>query len=176
MPVIDESFFANLVREPLFEETSERREEAFKKVVKLVSARDRCSHELIDRLVRAGFDRCDAVAAVDRALSCGMVDDLRYADVLIRSRVSQGKGRAGIEEELARSGIDACDVPGWPEAYFPAEGPSEEERAFELLCRKPPRSKNVYAAACRKLASRGFSSDAVFSAARRYAEQGDRVF
>ncbi|MDO4443316.1 MAG: regulatory protein RecX [Slackia sp.] len=171
MPVIDEAFLSSLTLEPVIEETSEQQDEAFKKIVKLLCVRDRCSNDLVERLVRSGFDRCDAESAVERAAACGMVDDVRYADILIRSRISQGKGKAGIEDELAKAHIAPDDIPGWPEAYFPDDGPSEEERAFELLCRKPPRSKNIYAAACRKLASRGFSSDAVFSAARRYAER-----
>lgn len=176
VPIIDESFLAALVRESVVEEVPEQRDAAFKRIIGLLGSRDRCSCELVERLKRAGFEHDDAVSAVDRAVACGLVDDARYADVLIRSRISQGKGRAGIEEELAKLHIVASDLEGWPEAYFPSGGVSEEERALEFLRRKPPRSKNVYAAACRKLASRGFSPDVVFSAARRYVEQADRVF
>lgn len=176
MPIIDEEFLSKLVREPVVADISREQEDAFSKIARLASVRERCSQELMGRLVRDGFSEDDARSAVARALSCGLVDDLRYGETLVRSRISQGKGRAGIEEELALRGIAACDLAGWPDEYFPSDGPTEEQRAFDLLCKKPPRSKNVYAAACRKLASRGFSRDVVFSVARRYAERGDGVF
>ena len=176
MPIIDDEFLSKLVREPVVVRVSEDQEKAFAKIARLSAARDRCSHELVERLERDGFSADDAHAAIERAMACGLVDDIRYAETLIRSRLSQGKGRAGIENELAAAGIAVYDIPGWPDEYFPSDGLSEEDRAFELLCKKPPRSKNVYASACRKLASRGFSSDAVFAAARRYARESDGVF
>lgn len=176
MPVIDDEFLSKLVREPIAACVSDDQEKAFSKIVRLSAARDRCVRELADRLARDGFSDDDIHAAIDRATACGLVDDIRYAETLVRSRLSQGKGRAGIENELAADGIAVYDIPGWPDEYFPSDGLSEEERAFELLCKKPPRSKNVYASACRKLASRGFSSDAVFAAARRYIQANDRVF
>lgn len=176
MPIIDDEFLSKLVREPVVVRVSEDQEKAFAKIARLSVARDRSKHELAERLEREGFSVEDAHAAIERAAACGLVDDIRYAEALVRSRLSQGKGRAGIENELAAAGIAVYDIPGWPDEYFPSDGPSEEDRAFELLCRKPPWSKNVYAAACRKLASRGFSSDAVFAAARRYIQRDDRVF
>ncbi len=171
MPIIDEAFLAGLVREPLAPEIPESQDEAFKKITRLVNARERCVSELRARLLRDGFEQSDIQAALQRAVACGMVDDLRYADILVRSRIAQGKGRAGIESELAASDILVADLPGWPDAYFPEDSASEEDRAFDLLCRKPPRSKNIYAAACRKLAACGFAADVVYAAARRYTRQ-----
>lgn len=170
VPIIDESFLSALVREPLTPVVSEEEEEAFSRVSRLVASRERCTCELMKRLVQGGCSESDASKAVARAVSCGMVDDLRYADILVRSRISQGKGRAGIEEELSQCGIDFRQLVGWPDEYFDKEA-SEEDRAFAYLCRKPPRSKNIYASACRKLAARGYSADVVFAAARRYAKQ-----
>lgn len=171
MPIIDEAFLSTLVHEPLAPVVPEGEEKAFSRISRLVASRERCTSELAGRLAQDGFSEQDAQSAIARAVSCGMVDDLRYADILIRSRVSQDRGRAGIEEELNRYGIDPRRLAGWPDEYFGTEdGASEEERAFGFLCRKPPRSKNAYAAACRKLAARGYSPDVVFAAARRYAK------
>lgn len=178
MPIIDQAFLDALAleRESVVTEASEEQDAAFGKIARLAASRERCESELRARLARDGFSPRDAQAALERAVSCGLVDDIRYADVLIRSRISQGKGRAGIEDELARAGVRTADVPGWPDEYFPASGPSEENRAYEVLLRKPPRSSNPYAAACRKLASRGFSAEVAFSAARRFVGRGDEVF
>ena len=66
---------------------------AFEKVTRLACSRERGSRELIDRLVRDGFSQEVAESAVRRALDCGLIDDTRYGAVLIRTRVSQGRGR-----------------------------------------------------------------------------------
>ena len=151
VPIIDESFLAALVREPVVEEVPEQRDAAFKRIIGLLGSRDRCSCELVERLKRAGFEHDDAVSAVDRAVACGLVDDARYADVLIRSRISQGKGRAGIEEELAKLHIVASDLEGWPEAYFPSGGvrggarsgisPSQASAVEKRLCGGMPQAR-----------------------------------
>ena len=169
---------------------------AFEKVTRLACARERGSRELIDRLVRDGFSQEVADSAVRRALDCGLIDDTRYGAVLIRTRVSQGRGRKGIEDELERAGIAASDIPGWPEEFFSVDdfdpfrvnanaeddvvGSSfgsessdeqEIERALALLRRKPPRSKNVQASAYRKLVTKGYSTSVASAATRRFMEE-----
>lgn len=144
-------------------------ERAFRKIERLCCARERASSELRDRLAREGFSASTADAAVDRALACGLVDDLRFAEVLIRSRLSAGKGRKGIEAELERLGISASSVPGWPDE-FPFDEDSELARALDALRRRPPRAKNKRDAAYRRLVQKGFSSSVAAAAARRWAE------
>lgn len=174
MPVIDEELLAKLSAvqlEPVVREASEGEEKAFAKIQRLISVRERCESELRARLLRDGFASEDAESALRRAVSCGLVDDLRYAGVLIRSRIAQGRGRSGIVAELERVGIDASLVPGWPDEYFPEDAPSEIERALELLRRKPSRSKDVRGAAFRRLMGKGYSQQVAYDAARRYAEE-----
>ena len=131
-----------------------------------------------------------------RALDCGLIDDTRYGAVLIRTRVAQGRGRKGIEDELERAGIAASDIPGWPEEFFSVDDfdpfrvnanaeddvvgctfgsessdEQEIERALALLRRKPPRSKNVQASAYRKLVTKGYSTSVASAATRRFMEE-----
>lgn len=106
---------------------------------------------------------------MDRALSCGLVDDARYAEVLVRSRLSQGRGAQGIAAELDALGIDASVVPGWPEE-FAVDHESEVERALALLDRKPPRAKNGRDAAFRRLVQKGFGASVASTAARVWSE------
>ena len=146
----------------------EEAERAFRKIERLASAREQASVALRRRLMREGFEEDALDCAIERALACGLVDDRRYADVLVRSRLSQGKGRRGIAAELADLVIDPDTV----EAFLmdDDDDSSEVSRALALLDRKPPRSKNRREAAYRRLAQKGFSASVASSAARQWCE------
>lgn len=186
----------SLSLEPIVVKRTEDETRAFEKVTHLACTRERGSRELIDRLVRDGFPQEVAESAVRRALDCGLIDDTRYGAVLIRTRVAQGRGRKGIEDELERAGIAASDIPGWPEEFFSVDDfdpfrvnanaeddvvgcsfgsessdEQEIERALALLRRKPPRSKNVQASAYRKLVTKGYSASVASAATRRFMEE-----
>lgn len=186
----------SLSLEPIVVKRTEDETRAFEKITRLACSRERGSRELADRLVHDGFSREVAESAVQRALDCGLIDDTRYGAVLIRTRVSQGRGRKGIEDELERAGIAASEIPGWPEEFFSVDDfdpfrvnanaeddvvvcsfgsessdEQEIERALALLRRKPPRSKNVRASAYRKLVTKGYSTSVASAATRRFMEE-----
>lgn len=142
---------------------------AKRKTERLCSAREQSSEGLRTRLMRDGFSKEVAEQAVSWALKYSIVDDMRFADALVRSRLAAGKGMAGIRRELAAHGIDADNV-----ALFQGSdafgSDMERERAIALLQRKPPRAKNARDAAYRKLVQKGFSSDVASSAARAWFE------
>lgn len=149
-------------------------EGTFKKVERLCLVREQSSVKLAQRLVREGYDERLVEEAIHQAQRWGLLDDGRYAEVLVRSRLAAGKGIAGIERELAQCGIALEDVNGWPED-FEACHESEEERALAVLRKHPPRSKNVREGAYRKLATKGFSASVAASVARAWAEGQGRA-
>lgn len=142
-------------------------ERAFRKVERLACMREHASAALVARLVRDGFAEGAAHEAVERAVRCGLVDDLRFADVLVRSRRAQGRGMQGIAAELEGLGIVAAGVPAFAEAGEACE----VDRALALLARKPPRSKNAREGAYRRLMQKGYGASVSATAARRWAEQ-----
>lgn len=145
-------------------------ERAFRKIERLACSREQASEALRRRLARDGFSAEAAEAAVGRAVSCGLVDDRRYADVLVRSRLAQGRGVQGIRAELSSLGIEPPCEDGFA-GELSDDHDSEVERALGVLERKPPRAKNARAAAYRRLMQKGFGA-AVSTAAARIWHEG----
>ena len=140
--------------------------EAFKKIERLVKVRDRSVAEVTMRLEKDSYSSECIHSAVQRALRCGYLDDVRFADVLIRSRLRARKGLAGIVSELKRHGINPeVQLPNFPDAYL-SLFPSQKDSA--LLCKKPPKSKNKLQAAYAKLVRSGYSSSLASEAAREW--------
>lgn len=142
---------------------------AMKKIIAWVNASDKSERTIRDRLERDGFDPVEIDMAVAQAIDYGFIDDLRYAAVLIRSRIAQGKGEAGIRRELAAQSIDIDEVPGWPEDFIESTD-YEVDRALRYLERHPSRSKNVREGAFRKLVQKGYSVSVATTAARVWSE------
>ena len=142
---------------------------AFSRIVKLVNVHDRCTSQLRERLQREDYDEAEVETAIDKAVSCGLVDDLRYAQSLVRSRISQGKGRAGILRELRSLGIDMGDDDVLLDESDCSDD-SEFSRALDVLKQNPPRAKNKREAAYRKLVNKGYSSSVAVSAARAWTD------
>ena len=143
--------------------------EALAKITRILSYSEKSSKQIRDRLARDGFSESVAGEALERAQSCGLVDDERYAECLVRSRLRQGRGIKGIERELEEAGMALSDLRGWPEDFEYDD--NEVDRAVVFLETHPPHSKNPRASAFRKLVSKGFSSSCASSAARIWSER-----
>ena len=125
------------------------------RVERLIDKRDYSSSELRGKLRDDGYPPKLIEEVVLRSSECGLVDDARFADVFIRSKLSSGWGKARIARELELKGIDPDTVDGWPEEFFSDE--SEFERALTLARRKRLTGKNDYEKLMRSLMSKGFS-------------------
>lgn len=153
----------------------EKRQEAaasvdpFERIVALCTVRDRSCAELRKRLAEEGLDEHAIEEAIDRGVSCGLLDDARFADGFARGRVSAGKGRLAIERDLLSHDIDPERIEGWPEAYG-LDDHSQLQRAIDYLVQHPPKAKDAWSAAFRKLVSRGYSPAIASSATRAWAE------
>ena len=149
---------------------SDEQKQAFRKIERLVKVRDRSVSETRKRLSQDEYSEAAADAAIEKALSIGYLDDGRFADVLVRSRLRAGKGLSGVIRELKSHSIDPYEVlDGFPDDYL-SRVPSQEDAAFALLCRKPPRAKNVKQAAYAKLVRSGYSSAIAAEATKRWLE------
>ncbi|WP_449133530.1 regulatory protein RecX [Senegalimassilia sp.] len=146
-------------------------EQAFRKIERLVCMREQASKALQTRLEKDGFDPQVAQAAIKRALRCGLISDERFADVLVRSRLSQGRGLQGIAAELVTLDIEPYSVTAYLEATEGQTGPDELARALAFLDAKPPRGKRLRDSAYRKLMQKGYGASVSASAARIWSEE-----
>lgn len=146
-------------------------EQAFRKIERLACMREHASKALQTRLEKDGFDSQIAQAAIERALRCGLISDERFADVLVRSRLSQGRGLQGIAAELVTLDIDPYSVTAYLGATEGQTGPDELARALAFLDAKPPRGKRLRDSAYRKLMQKGYGTSVSASAARIWSEE-----
>lgn len=146
---------------------------AFQRIVRMLNASEQSSAKVREKLARAGFDDDIVEQAVLRAQECGIVDDARYAEVLVRSTISQNKGFRFARTELEDLGIALEDVTAYQEHEDRAAAEpsmSDEDRAMIFLKTHPPHAKNLRDAAFRKLMGKGYDSDTAASVARRWSE------
>lgn len=148
-------------------------EDAFAKIERLLSVRDRSVMETMQRLQRDKFTERAIAESLERALRCGYLDDARFADGFIRSKLRASKGIDGIVRNLKNHGIDAYSIPEFPDAYIEEQG-SQLENAIRLLKRKPPRAKNKRQAAYSKLIRNGFSSNVACSAVKLWIAESEQ--
>ena len=87
----------------------------------------------------------------------------------MRSKCYAGWGKLRIERELSRKGIDARELPGWPESYF--EDEDEKARAIELASRRRLTGKNDFQKIVRFLCGKGYPMNVSMDAARQVLEE-----
>ena len=143
---------------------------ALKRILGLVNVSEKSSMQVHKKLSVLGFEHDVIEEALARAIDYGYVSDERFAASLIRSRLAQGRGEAGIRRELLEHGIELDDVAGWP-WDFDYDESEEAKRAYDFICKHPSRSKNLREGAYRKLIQKGYSSSAASDAARKWAEE-----
>ena len=141
---------------------------AVQRVVQLVNKRDYAVSEVQSKLAQQGYSKHVIDDVVARSLAGNLLDDKRYADAFIRSSVRKGLARSRIEAELAKKGIAADELAGYPYDYFEK---SEAERALALLegCTLP--NNNPYDKLFRFLLNKGYTPSIAHDAVKRHLQK-----
>lgn len=142
-------------------------QKAFNKIECLIRVRDRAVSEVEARLIQDEYPQEAINEAIERALMCGYLDDLRFTEVFIRTRIEAGKGLSGIIRDLKRLQIDPYTLEGFPYQYLP-ENYEAIDSALNVLLKKPPRAKNKSQAAYAKLIREGYASSDASEAVQRW--------
>ena len=141
------------------------------RAMRLVEHRERSSGELSVRLTEDGYAPETIQITVARFVELGLVDDVRYTDLFIRSKVSAGWGTRRITDSLRRMQIpDDLALERLAEAGVDDE--TDYIRALLLVRKKPPADRAGVERSMARLVRRGFSFDTARRAAQSaYAER-----
>ena len=103
-------------------------EEARNRALRLLDKRDYSRKMLLDKLTEKGISPADAEEAADWLCSVGLVDDRRYAGLVVRHYAAKGYGERRVRDELYRRGVPK---ELWDEAL--AEMPEQDDTLDRLI-------------------------------------------
>ena len=147
-------------------------EEARKRALSLVEKRDYSRKMLIDKLTEKGASDEDAADVADWLCSIGVIDDQRYAGLVVRHYARKGYGPRRIREELFRRGIDR---ELWADSL--EELPDSDETITRLLSVKLRGStdRGDMERARNYLLRRGYSREEVRAALEHYLSENEEM-
>jgi regulatory protein len=128
--------------------------------VRLLARREHSARELKRKLEQRGIAEDEAASTVEKLNQAGWQSDERYAEMLVRSRISQGYGPVRIEAELEQAGVDGERIAaalGNAAADWTALAAEAQRRHFSAL----PKTSAERARQYRYLAGRGFDSSQI---------------
>ena len=138
-----------------------------------LAARSRTVREMERHLDRKGFDREAISGVIEKFLDYGYLNDERYCHEYFRFAFGRGKGKRRIFAELREKGVELSLIERAFDDYCEEEGePDERARAREEAARVlrmadvPEGSRipeKVLARVARRLASKGYSGDTIYS-------------
>lgn len=136
--------------------------------------------EMVDLLVKRGFERHEVDAECERLIGVGLLDDQALAETLLRTLTQRkGLGRSALTAELRRRKLDATAI---ETALAELDTDDELTRALELAERRAPQLRSLDAETARRrlgafLMRKGYSGSVVSTAvARALAPSGGPVF
>lgn len=135
----------------------------------LINKKDYSEAELHTKLLREGYKETAVDFALGKLKEHNFINDTRYAECYIRSKIALGWGRKKIEQQLYLKGVSFAQLEGYPESYFKPQ--DELETIMRLLERKRLPDKNPYQKLYAFFARKGFNSSVIHRALSIYFEE-----
>lgn len=146
------------------------RDAAYRTAIRLLERRPFAKADLGRRLGLKGHSSEAVAAALDRAEQAGYLDDARFAQQYVESRLARGRGPARLKRELAVMGVakDLVDRAITKETSDPGLG---QDRIRQLIAKRMPQLKDRPRPESRRrllafLARRGYSGHEVLAMVR----------
>ncbi|MCD8316898.1 MAG: RecX family transcriptional regulator [Eggerthellaceae bacterium] len=143
---------------------------AYQKILRLASVKEQSSALIRKRLGKDGYSPEVIDEALDRAIRASAINDRRYSEALIRTRIYAEKGIEPALKEIEEHRIDTYELEAY-QNYLEEGEDAHIEQAVKFLENHPTRSKNLWASAYRKLVTRGFSREVASEAAKRWVRE-----
>ena len=146
-------------------------EQAKARALRILERRDVSRKELTDKLTAKGESPEDAAAVADWLEDLGVINDARYAGMVVRHYAAKGYGKSRIQNELYRHGIGK---ELWEEAL--EQYPEQEETIDRLLrarLKHPAPDRAEIKKATDALLRRGFSWSEINAAKDRVLGSND---
>ena len=145
-------------------------EEAKARALKILERRDVSRKMLLDKLTEKGVADADAEEVADWLCGLGVVNDERFAGLVVRHYAAKGYGERRIREELYRRGIDR---ELWDAALEELTGSDERlDRLLGAKLRGDASPENLQRTQ-NYLLRRGYSWEDIREAAERYLSGKD---
>ncbi len=141
------------------------------RAIALLARREHSCAELIRKLVERGFDPRESAAVVQDLASRDYQSDVRYADMLARTRIADGWGPHRIEADLRAAGVASSLVAAAKSAALEYHATQWVDVARVALRRRGSGQGNLAAErrAFAMLQRRGFDGDTIRAALRHKA-------
>lgn len=131
------------------------------KAVALLSRREYCRQEMVEKLISKGARREHAESVVEQLSSSSLISEERFSKALIRVRVRQGYGPVRIKYELTQRGV-ADDLATTCLAEWNDSWTQQLSRVIERKYGdRPANSFNEWAKRANFLKNRGFTTDQI---------------
>ncbi len=140
------------------------------KAVELLSYRPMSAKELRDKLIQKGEGPEAAEAAVDWLCEKGLLDDGRYAGMVVRHYAGKGYGEGRIRQELQRRGVPR---EFWEEALQELPEPEDKLNAYLKTKLKDPEDRAQVQKVSAALIRRGFSWEEIRTALARFRSEAE---
>ena len=143
-------------------------DEARQRALKILERRDVSRKMLLDKLTEKGISNTDAEEVADWLCGLGVVNDERFAGLVVRHYAAKGYGVGRIRSELYRRGIPR---EAWDDAL--QELPEQDEQIDALLRRRlrsDTPDRDELRRASDYLYRRGFGRDEIRAAIARYQD------
>lgn len=137
----------------------------------LLARREHSRRELERKLVQREFEPALVARVLDELIDEGLLDNQRFAEAFVRSRIVRGKGPLKILAELSERGVGQAQAEQALAASETDWAAVAEEALAKRFGAEPINDVKERARRTRFLAARGFSG-AQASAALRRSQQG----
>lgn len=151
--------------------SEQSKKSALNTAANVLNYKNRSRRDLLRRLLEKDIDELDATWAVEKLCEMGYLNDVEYANTLVRTALAKGYGARRVKDILKEKGISQEDIDVVMQAFSPNEEKLCAYIQSKLYGKTPDRRelKKVSDGLFR----RGFSWEEINAALRQYTQSED---